>query len=122
MDLPLTRRGALARCQLTPAHLVAPLQMGMGKTACAVGAIQMNPPPADWRANRSYQKLRLRDHLCELAGAAPCTWPMVLVRAMALVWSSCPCLPLPNLVAILPPAAPLQPPSRTTCRTGAPSS
>jgi hypothetical protein len=39
--------------------------MGMGKTACAVGAIQLNRPPEDWRKNRSYQTLRARDHLCE---------------------------------------------------------
>jgi hypothetical protein len=45
------------------------LQMGMGKTACAVGAIQKNPPPPGWRANRSYQKLRRRDHLCERPGS-----------------------------------------------------
>lgn len=42
--------------------------MGMGKTACAVGAIQMNPPPEGWRANRAWQGLRLRDHLCECPG------------------------------------------------------
>ena len=41
------------------------VQMGMGKTACAVGAIQLNRPPEDWRKNRSYQTLRARDHLCE---------------------------------------------------------
>ena len=42
--------------------------MGMGKTACAVGAIQLNPPPEDWRKNRKYQTLRQGDHLCERAG------------------------------------------------------
>lgn len=41
----------------------ARLQMGMGKTACAVGAIQMNPPPADWRKNRAWQSLRREDML-----------------------------------------------------------
>lgn len=42
----------------------------MGKTACAVGAIQMNPPPKGWRKNRAYQTLRARDHLCEPLWAA----------------------------------------------------
>ncbi len=42
------------------------LQMGMGKTACAIGAIQMHPPPPGWRANRAWRSLRARDHLCEL--------------------------------------------------------
>lgn len=41
------------------------IQMGMGKTACAVGAIQMNPPPADWRKNRAWQSLRREDMLGE---------------------------------------------------------
>ena len=39
--------------------------MGVGKTACAVGAVQLNRPPENWRKNRSYQTLRARDHLCE---------------------------------------------------------
>jgi SNF2 family DNA or RNA helicase len=47
------------------------LQMGMGKTACAVGAIQMNPPPEGWRANRAYQSLRLRDHLSSIENNMP---------------------------------------------------
>ena len=41
------------------------LQMGMGKTAFAIGAIQMNPPPAGWRANRAGCSRRVRDHLGE---------------------------------------------------------
>ena len=56
---PRSRFRCSACCTLLPP------QMGMGKTACAVGAIQMNPPPEGWRANRAYQGLRLRDHLCE---------------------------------------------------------
>ena len=51
--------------QAASTRVPVPPQMGMGKTACAVGAIQMNPPPEGWRANRAYQGLRLRDHLCE---------------------------------------------------------
>lgn len=39
--------------------------MGMGKTACAIGAIQMNRPPPGWRANRAWRSLRARDHLGE---------------------------------------------------------
>lgn len=52
--------------------------MGMGKTAVAIGAIQMNPPPADWRRNRAYQSLRLRDHLCE--------WPWDRAAAPLSLW------------------------------------
>lgn len=50
--------------------------MGMGKTACAVGAIQLNPPPAGWRKNRQWQNLRRRDHLCECL-----RWPLLLPAA-----------------------------------------
>ena len=55
----------LAASTATAWHLSVHPQMGMGKTACAVGAIQLNPPPADWRKNRSYQSLRAQDHLCK---------------------------------------------------------
>ncbi|KAL4447266.1 hypothetical protein ABPG77_007299 [Micractinium sp. CCAP 211/92] len=47
------------------------LQMGMGKTACAVGAIQMNPPPADWRKNRAWQSLRREDMLASIENNMP---------------------------------------------------
>jgi hypothetical protein len=64
------------------------VQMGMGKTACAVGAIQMNPPPADWRKNRAYQSLRARDHLCESWFAWECVflaWEVRFVDASLVV-------------------------------------
>lgn len=56
----------IAPLHQTPAAPPPAKQMGMGKTACAVGAIQMNPPPEGWRANRKWQSPRFRDHLCEL--------------------------------------------------------
>ena len=59
-------------------------QMGMGKTACAVGAIQLNPPPEDWRKNRSYQSLRARDHLCELAALLPAHWAVLAAQCAVL--------------------------------------
>ncbi|KAL4443632.1 hypothetical protein ABPG75_011369 [Micractinium tetrahymenae] len=47
------------------------LQMGMGKTACAVGAIQLNPPPAGWRKNRAWQSLRREDMLASIENNMP---------------------------------------------------
>lgn len=45
--------------------LLCPAQVGMGKTACVVAIIQLNPPAAGWRKNRAHQTLRSNDHLCE---------------------------------------------------------
>lgn len=58
----LATASSLTDPSLSPA---ACIQMGMGKTACAVGAVQMNPPPAGWRKNRAWQTLRREDMLGE---------------------------------------------------------
>lgn len=50
------------------AGLVA-LEVGMGKTACAVAVTQLNPPDAEWRKNRAHQTPRAHDYLCETARA-----------------------------------------------------
>jgi len=60
----------LALC--TDACLCVPLQVGMGKTACAVAITQLNPPPAGWRQNRAYQTLRANDYLGEWCIDAVC--------------------------------------------------
>jgi hypothetical protein len=57
------------------------VQMGMGKTACAVGAIQLNRPPEDWRKNRSYQTLRARDHLCKWKCEGTCLKTFAVARS-----------------------------------------
>ncbi|PSC70354.1 serine threonine kinase isoform A [Micractinium conductrix] len=41
----------------------AALEVGMGKTACAVAITQLNPPPEGWCKKRAHQSLRRYDHL-----------------------------------------------------------
>ncbi|KAI7841185.1 hypothetical protein COHA_005151 [Chlorella ohadii] len=55
------------------------LEMGMGKTACAIGAIQMHPPPPGWRANRAWRSLRARDHLSSVVNNMPHGGTLVVV-------------------------------------------
>ena len=67
------------------ANCVWCVEMGLGKTACAVGIVQLNRPPAGWRRNRSFQTLRARDHLCE----CHCVHDILSVSWYILAASSC---------------------------------
>ncbi|KAL4452380.1 hypothetical protein ABPG75_008042 [Micractinium tetrahymenae] len=47
------------------------MQMGMGKTACAVAVAVLNKPPDGWRRNRVFQTLRKADYLASQVNNMP---------------------------------------------------
>ncbi|EFN53289.1 hypothetical protein CHLNCDRAFT_136932 [Chlorella variabilis] len=55
------------------------LEVGMGKTACVVAIIQLNPPAAGWRKNRAHQTLRSNDHLSAIVNNMPHGGTLIVV-------------------------------------------